>query len=297
MIPGSPTDTMSDELIREILNTLGLSRSDRWFRLCRPLFQGATRRLSQIALTFDRLIEERGLPRAADWSLTNWCRDIQVRRKEKIPQEGPLLVISNHPGAYDALVIAAQLPRPDLRIIASDLPFLRKLKNFSQRTFYIPINKTDAWHRMSGLLSAIHYLKDGGAVLLMGSGTIDPDPAVYPGALGQLERWTEAVNIFLRFVPQTRLLLSAVSHVVSPKWALHPLTWLKRAGLDRRRLAEFGQVLQQLFLPGSLYVSPCLSFSRVLSASEISDSPRLALIEMESVLLKEHCREFGGKLP
>jgi hypothetical protein len=64
--------------------------------------------------------------------------------------------------------------------------------------------------------------------------------------------------------------------------------------MERRRIAEFGQVLQQLFLPGSLYVSPRLSFAPALTAAELGDSPRVALVKRESLLLEEHCREYGG---
>jgi hypothetical protein len=143
----------------------------------------------------------------------------------------------------------------------------------------------------------VRYLKDGGAVLLMGSGTIDPDPAVYPGALDYLNRWTEAASIFLRHVPQTQVLLAAVSHILSPKWARHPLTWFLRGSMEKRRIAEIGQVLQQLFRPGSLYLSPRVSFSSCLTSRELGDSPREALLLYETDLLLEHCRNFGGFLP
>jgi hypothetical protein len=285
---------ISDNLIYEILNAFGLPKSEVWHRHFRPVFRKTTERLSHIGLTFDRMVIESGLRKAAEWALSHWCRGMLARGQENVPEEGPLLVVSNHPGAYDALVIAAQLPRPDLRLIASDLPFLRSLENFSQRLFFIPINKSDTAHRMAGMLSSMRYLKNGGAVLLMGSGTIDPDPAVYPGALGHLKRWTEAASLFLRFVPQTRVLLTAVSHIVSPKWARHPLTWLQRGGMEKRRIAEFGQVLQQLFIPGSLYVSPRLSFAPALTAAELGDSPRDTLVMRESLLLKDHCQEYGG---
>jgi hypothetical protein len=66
--------------------------------------------------------------------------------------------------------------------------------------------------------------------------------------------------------------------------------------LEKRRIAEFGQVLQQLFFPGSLYVSPRLSFAPVISSVELGASPRDALVERETSLLVEHCREFGGIL-
>jgi hypothetical protein len=285
---------MSEDLIYEIVNAFGLPKTEGWYRRVRPFLHKATEHLAHIGLTCDRMIAENGLRKAAEWSLSHWCRDIRVRGRENIPADGPLLIVSNHPGAYDALVIAAQLPRPDLHVIASDLPFLRSLKNASRRIFFIPINKSDTAHRMAGMLSAVRYLKDGGAVLLMGSGTIDPDPAVYPGALAHLQRWTEAASLFLRFVPRTHVLLTAVSHIVSPQWARHPLTWLQRGGMEKRRIAEFGQVIQQLFRPGSLYVSPRLSFAPTLTAAELGDSPRDALVEREASLLKEHCREFGG---
>jgi hypothetical protein len=285
---------MSDNLIDEVLSALGLPRSPGWHRLLKPVVHKGTEQLARIGLTSDRIIAEKGFSAAAQWCLSNWCRDILARGREHIPCEGPLLLVSNHPGAYDALVITAQVPRTDLRLIASDLPFLRSLRNASERIFFIPINKGEINQRMGGLLSAIRYLKNGGAVLLMGSGTIDPDPAVYPGAAESLQRWTDAAELFLRFVPQTRVLLTAVSHIVLPQWARHPLTWLQRGGMERRRLAEFGQVLQQLFFPGSLYASPRLSFAPPLAGSDLGDSPRQELIEREHQLLAEHCREFGG---
>ncbi|KAF0107801.1 MAG: phospholipid/glycerol acyltransferase [Anaerolineaceae bacterium] len=285
---------VNDSLHGDILKILGLPRTDGWDGLCALLFGKATQRLAEIGLTFDRMIAESGLRSAADWALAHWCRGILARGQENVPAEGPLLIVSNHPGAYDGLVIASHLPRPDLRIIASDLPFFHALENLSRRIFFIPFNTNNAAGRMAGMLSAMRCLKDGGAVLLMGSGTIDPDPAVYPGALAHLQRWTEAASLFLRFVPRTRVLLTAVSHIVSPKWARHPLTWLQRGLMEKRRIAEFGQVIQQLFRPGSLYVSPRLSFAPALTAAELGDSPRDALVEREASLLKEHCREFGG---
>lgn len=288
------TQRLTDALLLEVVKILGLPRADGWRDLCRLLFGRGLRNLAEVGLTFDRMLVERGLREASEWALTHWCRGILARGQENAPAEGPLLVISNHPGAYDALVLASRLSRPDLRLIVSDLPFFRSLQNFSRRVFYIPFNVKDAAGRMAGMLSAVRYLKEGGAVLLMGSGTIDPDPAVYPGALENLRRWTEAANLFLRFVPETRVLLAAVSHVLHPKWARHPLPRLWREGLERRRMAEFCQVIQQLFRPGSLYVSPRVSFSSPLTAAELGNSPREALMERETFLLIEHCREFGG---
>lgn len=288
---------LNNTLLAEVVKVLGLPPTKGWRGVCGRLFGRGLDNLARVGLTFDQMLPESGLGGASEWALAHWCRDILARGQGNVPAQGPLLVISNHPGAYDALVVASRLPRPDLHIIASDLPFLRSLHNLSRRIFFIPLNVRDAAGRMAGTLSAVRHLKDGGAVLLMGSGTFDPDPAVYPGALENLQRWTEAASLFLRFVPQTRVLLAAVSHILHPKWRRHPLTWFQRGGMEKRRAAEFCQVVQQLFRPGSLYVSPRLSFSAPFTAADLGDSPRFALIQREASLLVEHCQEFGGCVP
>jgi hypothetical protein len=128
----------------------------------------------------------------------------------------------------------------------------------------------------------------------MGSGTIDPDPSVYPDADKFIHRWTDAVNLFMRFAPNTKILLTAVSHIVAGKWARHPLTWIRRGGLEKRRIAEFGQVLQQLMFPGSYYASPRLSFAPALTSADLGTSPRNTLVDREISLLADHCGKFGG---
>ncbi|MDP3186341.1 MAG: hypothetical protein Q8M58_13825 [Anaerolineales bacterium] len=76
---------------------------------------------------------------------------------------------------------------------------------------------------------------------------------------------------------------------------LYQITWLRRKSLDKRRLAEFGQVLQQLFFPGSLYLSPRLGFSPPVSVEELhreSGSERVlpAIIMRAKALLNDHMR-------
>lgn len=294
MIPENNIEVMSKQLIFNILNAFGLPEKEIWYQAIKPFFSSATEELSRIALYFDRLISESDISKAAEWSIFNWCRGILARGHETVPPKGPLLVVSNHPGAYDALIITAHLQRPDLHIMASDIPFLRSLQKLRERIFFIPMNKKDAVNRMAGMLAAIRHLKSGGAVLLMGSGSIEPDPAVLPGALDHINNWTRAVEIFIRSVPDAKIVLSAISHILTTKWAYHPITWIRRGGLEKRRIAEFGQVLQQLFSPGSLYVSPRLSFAKALNCSELGSSPREILLENESSLLVEHCQIYGG---
>jgi hypothetical protein len=199
--------------------------------------------------------------------LTNWCHDITARGSESVPQTGPLLVISNHAGAYDSVVIAARLGRNDLKFIGSNVAFLKNLPNTSEHFLFV--SEDDAYNRMAAARSGIRHLQAGGALLLFGTGLIDPDPAVYPGAEKEIENWSSSIDLFLRQVPDANVVVTIVSGIVSPRWARHPVTWLKRIDWQKRRLAEFGQVLQQLFFPGRLYVSPRLSFAPPVPVAQL----------------------------
>ena len=90
---------------------------------------------------------------------------------ETLPKEGPLLIASNHPGAYDSLVISSQIPRDDLKIISSDIPFVKKLPETSKHMIF---STHDPHDRMSAARKAIRHLKDGGALLIFARATMDP---------------------------------------------------------------------------------------------------------------------------
>ncbi|MBU4224955.1 MAG: hypothetical protein KKC71_03955 [Chloroflexi bacterium] len=283
---------LSDSLIYEILNALGLPKTESLHRTLLPLFHKATDKLAIIGVTFDRLVAEAGFPKAAEWALSNWCRGVKARGSQHVPADGPLLVVSNHPGTYDSLVITSQLKRDDIRIISSDIPFLKKLPHAHQYFFFISL---DTQERMLGARAAIRHLQGGGAVLIYGSGHIDPDPAVSTEAVRHIDLWSQSIDLFLRFVPETRLLLTIVSHAVAAKWARSPITWLRRKSLDKLRLAGFCQVLQQLFFPGSLYLSPRLGFSPPVSVEELhresgSEQVLPAIIMRAKALLNDHMR-------
>lgn len=253
------SQTLSDTLINEIINAVGLPKTTGTQRAFNMLFHKAAGRLAEIGVTFDRLIIKEGFPAACTWALTNWCRDIRSRGSESVPKSGPLLVISNHAGAYDSVVITSQLGRNDLKFIASDVAFLKNLPNTNAHFFYV--SEEDAYNRMAAARGGIRHLKNGGALLLFGTGLIDPDPSVYSGAEKEIEKWSDSIDLFLRQVPEANVVVTIVSGIVSVRWARHPVTWLKRIPWQKRRLAEFGQVLEQLFIPGRHYVSPWVSFS------------------------------------
>ena len=280
---------LSDLLVNEILNALALPKSGGLRQTFAPIFAKATERLSSIGATFDRIVSQSGFAKASEWALTNFVRGVTARGEERIPSEGPLLVVSNHPGAYDSLVITSHLKRDDIKIITSDIPFLQKLPHAYSHFINTTLN---THNRMAGARAAIRHMQAGGAVLLFGSGSIDPDPAIYPNAEEHLDEWSPSIELFLRLVPEARLLLSMVSGVLSKYWGYHPITWLRRGGVNKRRLAEFGQVIQQM-LTGAIMPGPSISFAPPLTAGRLhkeSDGERLmpAVITRSKALLSEH---------
>jgi hypothetical protein len=289
------TSALSQSLVGEVFKAIGLPEAGQARRIFGRLLLRATDRLSVIGLTFDRMCADQGFSAAAEWALGNWCRGVRAS-SGSVPSGVPLLVISNHPGTYDALVIASHLQRDDLVILVSDIPFLKKLPHAREHFAFLDM---DPQSRACALRCGVRHLERGGAVLLYGTGRIDPDPAISDEAAVHIERWSPSIEVFLRLVPQARVVLSVVSHAVSSRWARSPIAWLRRDAMDQRRLVEFAQVLQQLFFPGSLYLSPCLSLEAPADAPPSNSTAAKGellgwLIGCEKRLMDDHLARFGA---
>jgi hypothetical protein len=285
---------LSNILLPEVVKAFGLPDSPTIQQLVHALIHKATDRLAAYAWRFDQTVRQHDIPRAALDLLERFCTPPRISGLDCIPNNGPTLVVSNHPGTYDSLVLLSQIHRPDLRMIASKIPFIHSLPNARQHFIFVT---QDINERMTVIRKALRHLKENGTLVLFGSGQIDPDPAVYPDAARDLQSWYSSVELLLRLMPQARLVLCVVSHVVSKKWAHHPITWFRRSGVNRRRLAEFGQLIQQLVNPQHYYLTPCVSFSRPYVVEELraearSDTFMPAILQREYALLTEHVQRF-----
>jgi hypothetical protein len=250
----------------EIFRAMGLSSSGRARRLFGPLFHPPTQRFAQLAAGFDRRVAQYGLYEALQWLLPTFVRRVESRGLEHIPSTGPLIVAANHPGVCDSLVIAANINRPDLKAVATGVPFVRHLPGMARHLIYTP---REAYERMQVVREAIRHLQSGGAILIFPGGNIEPDPALMPGADRSMEDWSPSLDLMLRRVPQSQVLLTIISGVLSASWLRSPLTRLRQGTQDRQRLAEFFQVMQQMVFPRSLLVSPWVSFAEPLMPGEL----------------------------
>ena len=168
-----------NRVVDEVFFALGLGRSGWARRYLGPLFYLPAGHLAQIASHLEDEAARNGLAAAAGRILPDLSVTVTTRGVEHVPPEGPVLIVSNHPGAYDSAVVTASIPRRDLKMVVSDVPFTHALVECSRDFIFV---STDPIERMAALRASIQHLKRGGALLIFPNGEVEADPAIMPGA-------------------------------------------------------------------------------------------------------------------
>lgn len=261
----------SDQLERAVLSeffwVLGLGEDSPLRAVLTPAIRPVLRRFTAVAAPFDRDVASIGMPAALHKRLPQFTESVTVAGQGMIPAAGPLLLLSNHPGGFDMFLAAAHLPRADIKVIVSEISILRHLP--ATGPHFISIGR-DAGSRMQAVRAGIRHLQQGGALFIFPGGILDPDPAFMPGAAEALERWSPSVEVFLRRVPQTNVVVSVVGGVLSPGWFHSPVTRLRTERKDRQKVAEVFQVAQQLLFPGTLELHPVVHFAPPIAAQALN---------------------------
>ena len=243
--PAATTDpdhleAITQACVDDLLSAFGLDGGGRWRLPLELASRIPARRLARQISVYDRVVGEGGLNAGGAWALQRMSRDAQVGGRENVPREGPLLLVSNHPGLADAVALFAATPRTDLRVVAAERPLLEALPNTRRHLLTVP----EASPGRFGLVrAATRHLQRGGAVLTFPGGRIEPDPAALPGAVEALDRWSSSVDLFARLTPGLAIVPAVVSGVISPAALRNPLTRLRRQRRDREWLAATLQML------------------------------------------------------
>jgi putative hemolysin len=258
---------LQESLLEEVFKLFGATREALSGRALRAMFQRPTSRLAALSAEFELRVREFGLPEASRWMVTHFVQDVKIIREANIPEHGPLLIVSNHPGMIDGFVVASALPRPDLKIVVSNLPFFTNLQALPEHVIYT----TKLTHeRLTVVRESIRHLRSGGALLIFPGGNIEPDPAVLPGMREALERWSSSIEIMIRSVPDTQVIVSMVSGVLEKRSLRHPLVYLKKNLRDRQKVAESLQAIKHLVGLKALPLTPSIKLSRPLLFKEIT---------------------------
>ena len=201
--------------------------------LLRAVVEGAarvpSRRLGRALGRFDALIAAVGITRAARATLAAFGVALEVEGAAR--SRGPLLVVTNHPGAYDALALLTALQRDDVALVAADRAFLRAMPSLS--THLVFVDEGRAFGRLAGLRGALAWLASGRALVQFGAGAIEPDA-----------RFADGVELVAPWAPGTGVLAAGaakldasivpafVSGVHSSRAKRLPLVrWAERRGI------------------------------------------------------------------
>jgi hypothetical protein len=232
------------------------------------VFGRAAQRLSDMAMGFDHEIARHGSAAGARWLLPHFVSAHTARGEDRIPNEGPLLIVSNHPASYDGIIVSAYVNRPDYKIIIGEIPPYKFLPHVSQHAIFSPPVR-NTFGRMQTVRNAIRHLQGGGALLIFPRGGIEPDPAFMPDPGAEFGKWSRSLEIFLERVPQTRVLVTMVSGVIARAAMRHPFTWFRKARPDRQRLAFMLQIIRQILCGRELYgLTPRVTFGELLASEK-----------------------------
>ncbi len=206
--------------------------------------------LARSLTALDHDLATRSLVDSAQRRLAHYGATLTIdRRSPSIPGAGPLVVVSNHPGLFDALALFATvggMGRDDLSILAARRPLLTALPSLSRRLLSIDPGASGS----VALKKAVRHLRSGGALLHFPAGQIEPDPRVAPRDRALLLPWKPGLDTLLgaaaRGRDDVRVVVVAVSGVVSRR-ALAVSTFAAR-GADK--LTDAFVPLLQLTVPG-----------------------------------------------
>jgi hypothetical protein len=265
------TDMLTQNLIQEIIKALALPQTKAVRKVVAALTGKAIRRFTELAADLDCVVAKEGIPGGARWLLPRFVKGHSARCVENIPPAGPLVIASNHPASIDSVVISAHIPRRDYKVIIGEIPFFKNLPNIRSNAIFAP-ESTDSMGRMQVVREIIRHLQKDGAVLIFPRGTIEPDPAWMPNPQAEFEHWSRSLEIFLKHVPQTQVLVTMVSGVISKRAMHHPITWFRKARVDRQRLAFMYQMILQMITGNETFgLTPRVTFGELVSAQNTID--------------------------
>jgi 1-acyl-sn-glycerol-3-phosphate acyltransferase len=275
-----------DKILDEIGYALGTGRSGVIRRLLGLLFRRPAARFGLIAAHADAESEFSGISGGARRVLPDLLLTVSARGTELIPPDGPLLIVSNHPGALDSLALLSCIPRKDTKVLISDVAFTRSFSAARRYFIYVP---PEAGGRTAALRASIEHLQKGGSLLVFAYGDVEPDPEVSPGARDSIQRWPRSVAIMLRSAPESWLQAAIVSGVLDRRFFRNPIVKIRRSPVRQQKLAEVLQLSRQMIFGRSVHTHVHVSFAKPVKATNLlREQAMTGVIGIACRLLEDH---------
>ena len=184
--------------VAEIVDAAGLRGAPSAVRrFVEALAQVPSRRLGDRLARFDADVAAHGLTVAARSVMRAFGARVEV--VGRAPASGAVLVITNHPGAYDSLATMTALGRDDVALVASERPFLRAMPHVSEHLVFVADSRTrgGAVARAAGLRAALAWLGAGRVLVQYGAGAIEPDLRFAAAGDEVLGAWSAGTGVMV----------------------------------------------------------------------------------------------------
>jgi 1-acyl-sn-glycerol-3-phosphate acyltransferase len=195
------------------------------------------RQFSENLADFNQRLDTHGLAHAAVDICLRYNGQVAANGVHLIPEAGPLLLVSNHPGMFDTLAIYATLPRPDIKALARPQPLLGLMEALAPNLLLLP---DEGPGRSGSLREVLRVLREGTPLLIFPAGHLEPEPVLLgqhgPGTQFPTEPfqpWSAGIGTMVRMAARQGIPLRVVP--TSIVGALSTSTWRWFGPLIRRR--------------------------------------------------------------
>ncbi|MGJ3240555.1 MAG: 1-acyl-sn-glycerol-3-phosphate acyltransferase [Anaerolineae bacterium] len=212
--------------------------------LVHRFFMTHAQQITHTILGYDQHIDTYGMADGSRWLLERFSTSLEVFNQDQIPQTGPLLIVSNHPGMTDAMTIFATLTRTDIHVVAQKNPFISLLHNIQK--YIIFVNEASLTN-VRAVRRILAVLRAGHTVILFPAGEIEPDPAMHISAQEKLSTWSSSMSLFMKHIPELHILPVAIGGVISQKATAHPLVRLYQTQSRRDWVAATLMVMYEQY--------------------------------------------------
>lgn len=234
-------EELTDAAFAGILFSLNLPDSNFTRKLVSRIFGKLIGNVIDLAAELNQRIGSDGVQSACRWVAELCGTPAQITGGENIPLHGPVLLAANHPGYFDSTVLLSQVPRQDVKALVA-VRYFNYLPNAVPKLIYTDRSIS---RNIKAVREAIRHLEAGGLLLIFPSGHNDPDPDLLSEAQQLFEAWSDSISLLLRKVPETQLVLSVVSGIVSREYLNHPIALIQPNIRYKQRVAELFQILAQ----------------------------------------------------
>jgi 1-acyl-sn-glycerol-3-phosphate acyltransferase len=211
---------------RDLASLSGLSGSPLGRRLVELGFRSQLQQFAVNLSAYNEQLDRLGLAPASQELCARYNGRVAAEGLEHIPRSGPFLLVSNHPGMFDALAIFATIPRPDIRALARPQPLLGLMSSLAPNLLMLP---DEGPGRAGSLRQVLQSLRADGALLVFPAGHLEPEPmligrhSLSPAGTDPLVQWSSGVGTLVKLAVRAGVPLRVVP--MSSSGVLSTSTW------------------------------------------------------------------------